>query len=73
MAHRAGTQPGGWFPVCRRPSSQGTELAGGAGAAPEAERLLRAAGLDPGARGESLSVAEFVRLAAARAAARDFA
>jgi 16S rRNA (adenine1518-N6/adenine1519-N6)-dimethyltransferase len=48
-------------------------LAGWAGSAPEAERLLRAAGLDPGARGESLSVAEFVRLAAARAAARDFA
>ncbi len=48
-------------------------LAGWAGSAPEAERLLRAAGLDPGARGESLGVAEFVRLAAARAAARDFA
>ena len=48
-------------------------LAGWAGSAPEAERLLRAAGLDPGARGESLSVAEFVRLAAARAAAGDFA
>jgi 16S rRNA (adenine1518-N6/adenine1519-N6)-dimethyltransferase len=41
-------------------------LAGWAGAAPEAERLLRAAGIDPGARGESLSVAEFARLAAAR-------
>ena len=48
-------------------------LAGWAGSAPEAERLLRAAGLDPGARGESLGVAEFARLAAARAAARDFA
>ncbi len=48
-------------------------LAGWAGTAPEAERLLRAAGLDPGARGESLGVAEFARLAAARAAARDFA
>jgi 16S rRNA (adenine1518-N6/adenine1519-N6)-dimethyltransferase len=48
-------------------------LAGWAGSAPEAERLLRAAGLDPGARGESLGVAEFVRLAAARAATRDFA
>ena len=41
-------------------------LAGWAGSAPEAERLLRAAGIDPGARGESLSVAEFARLASAR-------
>ncbi len=41
-------------------------LAGWAGSAAEAERLLRAAGIDPGARGESLSVAEFARLAAAR-------
>jgi len=37
-----------------------------AGSAPEAERLLRAAGLDPGARGESLDIAEFARLAASR-------
>ena len=42
-------------------------LAGWAGSPPEAERLLRAAGIDPGARGESLSVAEFARLAEARA------
>jgi 16S rRNA (adenine1518-N6/adenine1519-N6)-dimethyltransferase len=41
-------------------------LSGWAGSAPEAERLLRAAGLDPGARGESLGVAEFARLAASR-------
>jgi 16S rRNA (adenine1518-N6/adenine1519-N6)-dimethyltransferase len=41
-------------------------LAGWAGTAAEAERLLRAAGIDPGARGEALSVAEFARLAAAR-------
>jgi 16S rRNA (adenine1518-N6/adenine1519-N6)-dimethyltransferase len=41
-------------------------LAGWAGSAPEAERLLRAAGIDPGARGESLSVAGFARLASAR-------
>ena len=41
-------------------------LAGWAGSAPEAERLLRAAAIDPGARGESLSIAEFARLAAAR-------
>jgi 16S rRNA (adenine1518-N6/adenine1519-N6)-dimethyltransferase len=41
-------------------------LSGWAGSAPEAERLLRAARLDPGARGESLGVAEFARLAAAK-------
>jgi len=41
-------------------------LSGWAGSAPEAERLLRAAGIDPGTRGESLSVAEFARLAATR-------
>jgi 16S rRNA (adenine1518-N6/adenine1519-N6)-dimethyltransferase len=41
-------------------------LSGWAGSAPEAERLLRVAGIDPAARGESLSVAEFARLAAAR-------
>ena len=44
-------------------------LSAWAGSAPEAERLLRAAGLDPGARGESLGVAEFARLAAARQSA----
>jgi 16S rRNA (adenine1518-N6/adenine1519-N6)-dimethyltransferase len=43
-------------------------LSGWAGSAPEAERLLRVAGIDPGARGESLGVAEFARLAAARMA-----
>jgi 16S rRNA (adenine1518-N6/adenine1519-N6)-dimethyltransferase len=41
-------------------------LSGWAGSAPEAERLLRAAGIDPAARGESLGVAEFARLAAVR-------
>jgi 16S rRNA (adenine1518-N6/adenine1519-N6)-dimethyltransferase len=41
-------------------------LSGWAGSAPEAERLLRAARIDPGARGESLDVAQFARLAAAR-------
>jgi 16S rRNA (adenine1518-N6/adenine1519-N6)-dimethyltransferase len=45
-------------------------LAGWAGSAPEAERLLRAAGVDPGARGESLGVAEFARLAAAKTGQR---
>jgi 16S rRNA (adenine1518-N6/adenine1519-N6)-dimethyltransferase len=41
-------------------------LSGWAGSASEAERLLRAAGIDPGARGESLGVGEFARLASAR-------
>jgi 16S rRNA (adenine1518-N6/adenine1519-N6)-dimethyltransferase len=41
-------------------------LAGWAGSPPEAERLIRAAGIDPGERGESLRVEEFARLAAAR-------
>jgi 16S rRNA (adenine1518-N6/adenine1519-N6)-dimethyltransferase len=41
-------------------------LAGWAGSAPEAERLLREAGIDPAARGESLGIEEFARLAAAR-------
>ena len=41
-------------------------LAGWAGSAAEAERLLRAAGLDPGARGESLDVSQFARLATAQ-------
>src|SRR5712691_9359471 len=44
-------------------------LSGWAGSAPEAERLLRAAGIDPGARGESLGVVEFARLAAERQSA----
>ncbi|HLK02006.1 MAG TPA: 16S rRNA (adenine(1518)-N(6)/adenine(1519)-N(6))-dimethyltransferase RsmA [Streptosporangiaceae bacterium] len=37
-------------------------LAAWAGDAPEAERRLRSAGIDPGARGESLTVTEFARL-----------
>jgi 16S rRNA (adenine1518-N6/adenine1519-N6)-dimethyltransferase len=48
-------------------------LSGWAGSAPEAERLLRAAGLDPGARGEALDVAEFARLAATRKSAQQSA
>jgi 16S rRNA (adenine1518-N6/adenine1519-N6)-dimethyltransferase len=40
-------------------------LAGWAGSPAEAERVIRAAGLDPGARGEALSVAGFARIAAA--------
>jgi len=39
-------------------------LSGWAGSAAEAERRLRAAGIDPGLRGEALCVAEFARLAA---------
>lgn len=41
-------------------------LAGWAGSAAEAERVLRAAGVDPGARGEALGVAEFARIARSR-------
>lgn len=43
-------------------------LAGMAGSPPDAERLLRAAGVDPGARGEALGVADFARIAQARRA-----
>ncbi|MCW2572587.1 MAG: rsmA [Frankiales bacterium] len=39
-------------------------LAGWAGSADEAERRLRAAGIDPSARGEVLAVEEFARLSA---------
>jgi 16S rRNA (adenine1518-N6/adenine1519-N6)-dimethyltransferase len=41
-------------------------LATWAGSPPEAERVLRAAGIDPGARGEALGVAEFASIAQAR-------
>jgi 16S rRNA (adenine1518-N6/adenine1519-N6)-dimethyltransferase len=41
-------------------------LAGWAGSAAEAERVLRAAGVDPGARGETLNVADFARIAAGK-------
>jgi 16S rRNA (adenine1518-N6/adenine1519-N6)-dimethyltransferase len=41
-------------------------LAAWAGSPAEAERVIRAAGLDPGARGEALTVAEFARIAEAR-------
>jgi 16S rRNA (adenine1518-N6/adenine1519-N6)-dimethyltransferase len=43
-------------------------LATWAGSAAAAERILRDAGVDPQARGESLGVGEFARIAAARAA-----
>lgn len=41
-------------------------LAGWAGSADTAERVVRAAGVDPGLRGESLGVAAFARIAQAR-------
>ena len=41
-------------------------LAGWAGSRGEAERLLRSVGVDPGARGETLGVADFARIAAAK-------
>ncbi len=44
-------------------------LAAWAGSAAEAERALRVAGVDPGARGETLTIADFARVAAARSAA----
>jgi 16S rRNA (adenine1518-N6/adenine1519-N6)-dimethyltransferase len=43
-------------------------LAGWAGGAPEAERILRAAGVDPGLRGEQLTVRDFTRIASQRGA-----
>ena len=39
---------------------------GWAGSPAAAERLLRAAGVDPGARGEALAIADFARIAKAR-------
>jgi 16S rRNA (adenine1518-N6/adenine1519-N6)-dimethyltransferase len=44
-------------------------LAGWAGSPDEAQRRLQAAGIDPGLRGESLSIAEFARIAAASGSA----
>jgi 16S rRNA (adenine1518-N6/adenine1519-N6)-dimethyltransferase len=41
-------------------------LGGWAGSPAAAERLLRAAGVDPGARGEALAIADFARIAQAR-------
>jgi 16S rRNA (adenine1518-N6/adenine1519-N6)-dimethyltransferase len=41
-------------------------LAGWAGSAARAEEVLRSAGIDPSARGETLDVAEFARIAACR-------
>lgn len=49
----------------RRKTLRGA-LAAWAGSAAEAEKALRAAGVDPRVRGESLGVAEFARIAASR-------
>lgn len=49
----------------RRKALRGA-LAGWAGGAPEAERILRAAAVDPLTRAEQLTVADFARIAAAR-------
>jgi 16S rRNA (adenine1518-N6/adenine1519-N6)-dimethyltransferase len=49
----------------QRRKTMRSALAGWAGSAPRAEELLRAAGIDPGVRGERLDVDDFVRLAAA--------
>lgn len=46
-------------------------LAGWAGSAPAAEAALRAAGVDPGLRGEQLDVTAFAAIAAARGRATD--
>jgi 16S rRNA (adenine1518-N6/adenine1519-N6)-dimethyltransferase len=43
-------------------------LAAWAGAPADAERVLRAAGIDPAARGETLTITDFARIAQARAA-----
>ncbi|HET6816533.1 MAG TPA: 16S rRNA (adenine(1518)-N(6)/adenine(1519)-N(6))-dimethyltransferase RsmA [Mycobacteriales bacterium] len=47
----------------QRRKSLRAALAGWAGSAPAAEERLRAAGIDPGARGEALDVTAFARLA----------
>ncbi|MHC1562379.1 16S rRNA (adenine(1518)-N(6)/adenine(1519)-N(6))-dimethyltransferase RsmA [Actinomycetospora sp. C-140] len=51
----------------QRRKSLRAALAGWAGSAPAAEAVLRAAGIDPGARGESLDVAAFTAIARAAA------
>jgi len=49
----------------QRRKSLRAALSGYVGSPADAERVVRAAGLDPLARGESLSVGDFARLAAA--------
>ncbi|GAA4771956.1 16S rRNA (adenine(1518)-N(6)/adenine(1519)-N(6)) -dimethyltransferase RsmA [Actinomycetospora chlora] len=53
----------------QRRKSLRAALAGWAGSAAAAEAVLRAAGVDPGARGESLDVAAFTAIARARVTA----
>lgn len=53
----------------QRRKSLRAALAGWAGSAARAEAVLRAAGVDPGARGEQLGVEQFIRIAEARALA----
>ncbi len=54
----------------RRKTLRGA-LSGWAGSPAAAERILRAAGVSPGARGESLGIAEFARIAQARTSPQD--
>jgi 16S rRNA (adenine1518-N6/adenine1519-N6)-dimethyltransferase len=54
----------------QRRKSLRAALAGWAGSAPAAEEVLRAAGIDPGARGEQLDVTAFARIAEAARAVR---
>jgi len=69
-ARLAGTVPRSVFWVIdaafgQRRKTLRAALAGWAGSPAEAERVLRAAGVDPGTRGEQLTVAEFARIAEA--------
>jgi 16S rRNA (adenine1518-N6/adenine1519-N6)-dimethyltransferase len=54
----------------QRRKSLRAALAGWAGSAPAAERVLREAGVDPGTRGEALDVTTFARIAEAGSAVR---
>jgi 16S rRNA (adenine1518-N6/adenine1519-N6)-dimethyltransferase len=47
-----------------------TALAGWAGSAAASERVLRSAGIDPGLRGESLGIGDYIQIAAAAGAPR---
>ena len=48
------------------PISACRALAGWAGSVADAERVLRAAGVDPAARGETLDVTQFAAIAACK-------
>ncbi|MFC8045909.1 16S rRNA (adenine(1518)-N(6)/adenine(1519)-N(6))-dimethyltransferase RsmA [Nocardia sp. NPDC057353] len=62
-AHRARVFPVIDAAFAQRRKTLRAALAGWAGSAAEAERRLRAAGIDPAARGETLDTAAYVRLA----------